>query len=330
MTVGSTLVRLRRAVRTAVRACTVQRRTPIGRAPLVHARAQIRPFTLHEPRDLLEAARSLATLLDARAMAGGIDLVNELKLGSEVAHVVYLAGVPGLRDLTEDERFITFGAAVSHAQIERDPRVAAALPELPAIVRELGNVRVRAAGTIGGNLMAGNRGYDWLPILLALDAQLAFADAAARWRPIAMLVSDEGTWRLPRRLLAAVRIPLDGRPALRFHRDLKPAISVALCVRDPASGRCGRVAVGCMHAAPVARELAFDELTPLALRIADRALDGAATPQPRLEAIAEALGARAAALLPKPHDDGLVGGGYRSAMARTLIPRLLRDVLEAR
>ena len=93
------MVRMRRAVRAAVRACTVQRRAPIGRAPLIHARGQIRPFSLDQPTELRAASRALGSTLDARAMAGGIDLLNEMKLGSEVAHVVYLGRIPELRTI---------------------------------------------------------------------------------------------------------------------------------------------------------------------------------------------------------------------------------------
>jgi carbon-monoxide dehydrogenase medium subunit len=323
------VVRARRLLRAVVRACTYQHRTPNGRLPCIHARAQIPRFRLHEPATAVQAAKTLSNYLDARAMAGGIDVVNEMKCGAEVRHLVYLDKLDELRRISVTRDFLSIGARATHAEIEGDPNVAWAVRELPDILREVGNVRVRAIGTIGGNLMAASRYYDWLPILMALGAELQFADRVNKWFPVDVLVSSDGIWRIPERLLTEVRIPLWGNPRLRFIRDLKPAISVAVCVRDAAEHRMGRAAVGCMHRAPVVRDLeGFVDLELLTPAVASRAPVVAPVPQLRADAIAAAVGGRAANLLPKAHDDGFASAAYRHAMSRTLITRALHDILE--
>jgi carbon-monoxide dehydrogenase medium subunit len=315
-------------VRTLGRACIRRTREPSGRLPLVHARGQIRPFTLDEPVTIGAALRGLSRNLDARAMAGGIDLVNEMKRGSEIAHVVYLRGIVALRGIDVARDFLTIGAATTHADVERAPDLPFSLRSLHAIVAEIGNVRVRAAGTIGGNIMAGNRTYDWLPILMALQAEICFADRLDAWRPVDMLVTHRGYWRLPERLVYAIRIPLRGSPLLRFNRDLKPVVSVAVCLRREASGDFGRVAIGCACTAPVVRDIeGFNEIAQVALRTTARAVDAMRESVPRPDALAETLGARAAGMFPQPHDDGFASSAYRRQMTRTLIVRALRELL---
>ncbi len=324
------IVQARRLLRYIGRSCTYQRRTPLGRAPLIHARGQIRPFTLDQPAELRDAVAGLSRHLDARAMAGGIDLLNEMKCGSEVRHIVYLGKIADLRRIAVTREYIFLGANATHAEIERDANVASAIRQLPGIVRELGNIRIRAVGTIGGNLMAKGRYYDWLPILMALGAELSFGERNNKWFPAEMLISKDGDWRVPERLLKEIRIPLWGNPRLLFNRDLKPVISVAVCVRTAGDRRAGRVAVGCMHSAPVVRELeGFDELETVVPNVASRTAAHSTVPRLRSEAVAEAVGTRAANALPRAHEDGFAGSAYRQVMARTLITRALYEALGA-
>jgi carbon-monoxide dehydrogenase medium subunit len=325
----SPIVEVQRALRSLGRSVMFQTRLPIGRAPYVHARGQINPFTLEQPSSLREAARGLANTLDARLMAGGIDLLNEMKLGAEVRHVVHLAKVAGMRGIEVSREFLTIGAATTHAQIERDANVAVLFPNLPDIVSEIANVRVRAVGTIGGNVMIGSRGYDWLPILLALGAEISFEDRESRWYPIDVLATRNGRFRIPLRLLREIRIPLRGEPVLLFNRDLKPAISMATCLRSTTHYYAARIAVGCVHDSPVVRDVeGFDELDVLMPSVTARSATHTISGRPRAEAIAELLGARVALRFPKPHDDGLGGAGYRQAMIRTLAIRSLQEALE--
>lgn len=324
----SAIVAMQRALRSLGRSILFQTRLPTGRAPYIHARGQINPFTLEQPASLREAARGIRKTLDARLMAGGVDLFNEMKQGAEVRHVVYLGKVADIRGIAITRDFLTIGAATTHAEIERDPNVATALPTLPKIVSEIANVRVRAVGTVGGNVMAGSRSYDWLPLLLALGADISFDDQQTRWSPIDVLITASGAFRVPHRLLREIRIPLRGNPVLLFNRDLKPAISMATCVRTVMQQRTGRIAVGCVHGAPIVREVeGFAELDVLTPLVSARSAAHTIAAQPRVEAIAEGLGSRVALQFPKPHDDGIVGSSYRQAMLRTLAIRSLQEAL---
>lgn len=287
---------------------------PTVSEPVVHARGKIRPFTFERPVTVAAAKGALARRRRARVMAGGIDLINEMKCGVEIPHVVAIGGIAEMRGIALAGDHLVIGAATTHAEIERDRRVTDAFPSLRAILWEIGNVRVRAAGTIGGNLMARHRSYDWLPLLMALDAELRFADRPQRWYSTGVLASASGEWKRVDRLLTAIRIPLWGRPRLRFERDLKPAFSVAVCVRRREGDDVARVAIGGMHRAPVVRSAEDVRLAPR---------------PPSITPIAELVGGAIAAQLPAPHDDGLVNAAYRRAVAPAVIVRTLGRTLTA-
>src|SRR5690349_17555820 len=127
----------------------------------------IRPFRLHRPTTV-EEALAAATAAEGRAlyMAGGIDLVARLRAGEPATDLVFLPGIAELRRISRLDGLLRVGACVTHHQFESDPEVRTALPEAVPIWRELGNVRVRLAGTLGGNLLAGRPHYDVAPILL--------------------------------------------------------------------------------------------------------------------------------------------------------------------
>jgi carbon-monoxide dehydrogenase medium subunit len=190
----------------------------------------IAPFVLTRPTTVDEAARRLAA--GAHVHAGGVDLVERMQRGLEVAEVVDLAQVAGLDTIELIGDRLRIGAAVTHARLESDPIVARTRPDVAEAWRTVGNVRIRLTGTIGGNLMAFDKNYDAAPILAAADAQVVVVDAHG-------VRSSHPIAARPRAgLLVAVEIPVDGR--LVFERSLKPVASVAVGTRV--------VAVGCAHA----------------------------------------------------------------------------------
>lgn len=223
----------------------------------------ILPFRLHRPATVDEALDA-ASATDGRAayMAGGLDLVARLRGGERVTDLVFLPGIAELRRVSRANGLLRVGACVTHHQFESDPLVAAALPEGAAIWRELGNVRVRMTGTLGGNLLAGQPHYDVAPILLALGARPVFAGGE--------------------RLLTAIEIPLGRERRLAFDRSLKPIVSVAVAVERAATGElAGRAAVGCAYPGAVVQPLELGQPVEQAAEAAARAL-----PDPVSDAVA--------------------------------------------
>lgn len=275
------------------------------RLPVIHARGRIRPFALLRPANVREAAVALGPNQGrTRAMAGGIDVINALKCGEHVEQIVYLRDIAELRGIRCDAQTVDILAATTHREIERSPMLAAALPDLLPIVRDVGNIRTRVVGTIGGNLMAGHRNYDWLPIVAALEGELVFTNGDTSTSiPAERLATASGGWSLPDGLLTTIRISIAGRPRLRFIRRFKPVLSIAVCLRTDENGQRLRVAVGCMHAAPVV-----------------------CTPR-YIDAIESEIGHAIAADLPDAHDDGYASAGYRRYLAGTLIGRTIAEMV---
>jgi carbon-monoxide dehydrogenase medium subunit len=269
-------------------------------AMIIRSHQGIPPFRLHRPASLEEA---LAAARHAEGpvayMAGGVDLVPALRAGEPCADLVFLPGIAELRRIEVRDGTLRVGACVTHAEFEAHPAVAAALPEVAGIWRELGNVRVRLAGTLGGNLLAGRAHYDVAPVLQALGATLVFAGPGGGVR---RPVGDGGG------LLVAIEIPLPPGRRLAFDRSLKPAVSLAVGIAGtPGGALAGRLAIGCAYPQP----------TAAALDLAG--LGGPADLAARASAVARA----AVEALPPPVTDPVASGAYRRRVIGVLLRRAL-------
>src|SRR3712207_6197693 len=104
-------------------------RMPIG----LRSRKHIAPFELVRPTSLEAAHRALSVPGRNAVMAGGIDLIDRLKLGEAVDGVIHLAGVRELSGIRRDGDAVSVGALTTHAGIIDDPVLAELLPDWPAI-----------------------------------------------------------------------------------------------------------------------------------------------------------------------------------------------------
>jgi 4-hydroxybenzoyl-CoA reductase beta subunit len=121
------------------------------------------------PRSLSEAAAILAAMPKARLLAGGTDLVPNLRRGIERPPVlVDLSSVQDLDAIVENEEGLALGAGVTLARIAGDPRVGAACPALAAAARSVAGPAHRSAATLGGNL--------------CLDTRCVFYNQSEWWR----------------------------------------------------------------------------------------------------------------------------------------------------
>lgn len=189
------------------------------------SRKRIAPFRLFRPATIDAACELMAQWPGALLHAGGIDLIGRLKSGAPVTAVIALGGVATLKGVARVGDRLEIGAATTHWQLEHDEVLRAEMPAVADFVAELGNVRVRAQGTIGGNIMAAEPGYEMLPLLAALDAELRFVDCRDGTR-LAIAARD---WRAltpdAAKLLNAIAIPL--RPStVTWDRSLRPVLGL--------------------------------------------------------------------------------------------------------
>jgi CO/xanthine dehydrogenase FAD-binding subunit len=134
--------------------------------------------TVLVPRSIDQALEGLAANPTATLLAGGTDVLVEVNEGHRRfawrdgdTDVIALTQVPELSTWTLDPgaRSVTLGAAITFAEIEREP-LRSMLPALAEAARTVGSPQIRNAATVGGNLATCSPAGDGLPVFAALDA----------------------------------------------------------------------------------------------------------------------------------------------------------------
>ena len=218
------------------------------------------PFELHRATSV-EAATQLLEEHgeDAVVYAGGTELVLLMKLGfAAYGHLVDVKPIAELSGIDVNDGTLRIGAAVTHRAIERSSIVAAGWPEFVRMERGLANIRVRAMGTLGGNLAFADPHSDPAAFLLAADARIVLGRGEARRRvPAAEFILGPYTTALePGELVVAIEVPAlparAGMAHLRFAFHERPAVTVSALARV-VDGRIeeARVAVGSVGVIPV-------------------------------------------------------------------------------
>lgn len=195
----------------------------------------LRRFEVHRPTTVAEAI-ALRTRFgdDAAIYAGGTELLLAMKLGvARYAHLIDVKHIPALRGVSVERNVVRIGATVTHWDLERDATIAKALPAFAALERNVANVRVRAAGTLAGNLAFAEPHADPPALLMALDARVVVEGANGR-RAIPMDEFVVGMYQTALgadELVTAIELPLpDGRRAayVKFQILERPSVGVAI------------------------------------------------------------------------------------------------------
>ena len=123
------------------------------------------------PRSVDDLAALLLEHPEARLIAGATDVGLWVTKGlRDIGTPVFIGDIPELRRIEEEATGVTLGAAVRYA--EAHEALARLHPDLGELVRRIGGLQVRNAGTIGGNIANGSPIGDGSPALIALGASL--------------------------------------------------------------------------------------------------------------------------------------------------------------
>lgn len=169
-------------------------------------------FELHRPDTVAGALALLAAHGDdATAYAGGTELLVAMKARVlRYAHVVDLKRIATLRGVSErPDGTIVIGALSTHHELAHDPLIRAKLPAYAALSADVANIRVRVAGTLGGNLCFAEPHADPPPLLCALGASIVLTgESGERTVPMAGFILGEFTTaRADGELLVRIEIP---------------------------------------------------------------------------------------------------------------------------
>jgi CO/xanthine dehydrogenase FAD-binding subunit len=276
-------------------------------------------FTYHRPARLAEALELLAAQPGAQVLAGGTDLLIQIKTGEVKPEVVVqVLDLPELRVL-QTAGGLTVGAALPLYRLEEDAVVASRYTALHEAVRALASVQIRTMATLGGNVCNASPSADTSGPLIVLGAEaeiagLAKGKVALRRVEMGKFFTGPGATVLkPGELLAAFHVPEppanSGSAFLKLGRvtlDMAKVSASAYLERSGNNVRTVRLAIG--GAAP----------TPVRALAVEQALTGKAF---SLAAIEKAV-ARVQECI-SPIDDVRSTAEYRRLMA----PVILRDTI---
>jgi CO/xanthine dehydrogenase FAD-binding subunit len=257
----------------------------------------------------------------ARVLAGGTDLLVELKSASHGPDVVIdISRAADLKGIAITDAGLSIGALVTHTEIMRSPIIREMFPALADAAHTVGAVQTRSLGTLGGNLVTGVPSMDSGPTLVALEALVTIAGPGGRRQSplIEFFLGPRKTILEPGELLAAILIPRKnlGKPAAFLKFGLRKGQALAL-VNAAAS-------LWIDAQKQIFREprIALGAVAPTIMRApqAEAWLEGrAVTPEAMVEA------GRLAAGEAKPISDFRASAAYRRDLVAVLTRRALEN-----
>ena len=246
----------------------------------------LRRFEIHQPATASEASQMLAHYSEeAGVYAGGTELLLAMKHEAlNYRHLIDVKTIPGLSSIAKSNGDVEIGAAATHRAIERSPLVREKLPVLAELEARVANVRVRATGTLGGNLCFAEPHSDPATLLLILGG-CAKIEGSAGPREIRIEEFIAGPYTnalAPGEILTGIRVPCakpNQRMAyLKFQVHERPTLGLGLLLETPDNGRTfssARVAIGCVCPSPTrvpqAEELLIGPRADVEKRVIDAA-----------------------------------------------------------
>jgi carbon-monoxide dehydrogenase medium subunit len=210
------------------------------------------PFSYHDPATLSQAVELLATLDNAKPLAGGQSLMPMLNMRFVLPdHVVDLNGIAELSGVRVTEGRVEIGAMTRQRDVEFSAEVAQACPILIEALHHVGHRQTRNRGTIGGSICHLDPAAELPTLACALDAviavigpngarQIAFADFPVGYMTPSIEMNE---------IVTRVTLPLWPREAghsfqefARRHGDFAIVSAAAMLLVDPA-GRISRAAL---------------------------------------------------------------------------------------
>ncbi|TMF76036.1 MAG: carbon monoxide dehydrogenase [Chloroflexi bacterium] len=202
----------------------------------------LRRFDVHKVTSVAEALDLRQRFgADAAIYAGGTELLLAMKMGvARWPNLIDVKPIASLADISATRDTLRIGATATHWDIERNTEVRRVLPALAQLEANVANVRVRAAGTLAGNLAFGEPHADPPSLLVALGARVLLeGKVGSRSLPVAEFITGMYETALAAdEIILAIEIPLPARDVrvayVKFQILERPSVGVAAVatVRD--------------------------------------------------------------------------------------------------
>ena len=211
------------------------------------------------PRSTSELAGLVLEHPGAVLLAGATDVgLWVTKQHRTLPTVISTASVADLKQIAENQATLEIGAGVTYSQAYA--ALAGLHPDFGELLRRLGSVQVRNAGTIGGNIANGSPIGDSMPPLIALGATLVLRKGDEQRRLpledyfIAYGKQDRQPGEFVQKVILPKLSPNDAfhtyKLSKRFDQDISAVCGAFLFRRDGATIREARIAFGGMAATP--------------------------------------------------------------------------------
>ncbi len=264
-------------------------------------------FDYERAASVEEAVDLLAREEEAKLLAGGHSLIPLLRLRlARPSLLVDIGRLNELRYVRADGDGIAIGALARHADLVRDPLLAARCPLIAHAASHVGDPQVRHRGTIGGSLAHADPASDLGTVLLTVGALLvAQGPEGERVIPAEEFFTGPFQTALERReVLTEIRVPrVEQGVYLKHARRTQDWATVGVA----AAVVGGRVQVGLASMGP----------TPLRARAVEEAVAAGASPAEASSVAAEGA---------DPPSDVQGSAEYRAHLAQVLVCRALEQV----
>jgi CO/xanthine dehydrogenase FAD-binding subunit len=219
---------------------------------LAHQFSYMRPGSLPEALDLLAATPEAAVL------AGGTDLVPNMREGIQApSTVIDIKAIEGLDKITFDGKTLDIGALVTFADLIDSEIIINHFPVMCETAKTVASTAIRNRATLAGNICSAVPCMDSGPLLLAYDAKInVTSPGGKRSVPAAHWFKGNRKSDLKKgEILTSISIPLPAENHAgcyiklgRYHgEDLAQASVLVLCL----PGNRYRVAFGSVAPVPV-------------------------------------------------------------------------------
>ena len=284
-------------------------------------------FKYHRPASIQDACRILAESPDAAPLAGGTDLLVEIKQGGRRHRdIVSLTSIARLRAIEKDKGALIIGACATHNEIKASPAVHETFPAIAVAAGAIGTDQIRNRATVGGNLCTGASCSDMAPMLMALDAEVEITSAeTTRILPLEeFFVSHRATRLRKGEIMTNIIVPNNGRRIAGWYEKFGQRGAAAIAVASAAvaltldGDMCSeaRIVIGAVAPTPKLSEGASSTL-------AGQPLEALTMDSPLL-----ARTGMAAATDSQPIDDIRGSADYRRTIIRVVTQRAVLRALE--
>jgi len=277
------------------------------------------PSRYEAPTDVAAAVGLLKTEEGARILAGGTDLLVQMRMGAGAPPLfVDVKRIPRLMATQLDSSGLTLGAAVPAAEIFENESIKGLWPGLAEATDLIGSTQVQGRATLSGNLCNASPGADSVPALIACQARVVIAGPKGE-REVAVeeFTTGPGQTVLEQgELVVEFKIPAPAPHASDAYLRLIPRTEMDIAVVG-AGVQLELDAKGVVLAARVV----LGAVAPKAIRVeaAESALVGSSLEDAALEAAAAAASAAA-----DPIDDKRGTIAYRKKISGVLTKRAAR------